>query len=158
MSEFVVRLETVRQPLEAWERLWDLDRHTVVIPLTTVALDPPATTLGAGAGFTGRTAVGRVGFDDTMRVVQWRPPTAAEGGVAVVEKTSRLLGGRIEVSVAPRRPVGAAPAGPGDAGSQVTWRQSVKLPWLPSSLSVLERIAALGAGPGYRHVLRRLLD
>lgn len=153
MSEFVVRVETVRQPLEAWERLWDLDRHTVVIPLTTVALDPPATRLGAGAGFTGRTAVGRVGFDDTMRVVQWRPPTAAEGGEAVVEKTSRLLGGRIEVSVAPLRP-----AGPAGAGSQVTWRQTVKLPWLPSSLSVLERIAALVAGPGYRHVLRRLLD
>lgn len=146
MSEFVVQLESDHPPTVAWSRLWDLDRHTATIPLTRVALDDPAVELAEGAGFTGRTAIGPIGFDDTMRVVQWQPPTDDEGGAAVVEKTGGLLGGRIEVGVAPF-----------GMGSKISWRQDVKLPWLPRSLSGLERIVARGVAPGYRGVLRRLV-
>lgn len=146
VSEFIVRMESRHPSARAWARVWDLGRHTAVIPLTTVTLDPPATTLAEGAGFTGRTALGPLAFDDTMRIAEWHPPVDDEGGCAVVEKTSRLLGGRIEVTITPD---------PG--GSIVTWRQQVELPWLPSSLSWVEWLAARGAAPGYRAVLRRLL-
>ena len=74
MSEFVIDVETDLPPAVAWERLWDLDRHTATIPLTRVTVDAPATQLGEGVGFTGRTALGPLGFDDTMRVEVWRPP------------------------------------------------------------------------------------
>lgn len=146
MSEFIIRMTSRRRPAEAWARVWDLDRHTDVIPLTRVAPDPPATALAEGVSFTGRTAIGPLAFADTMRVVEWRPPTGGEGGHAVVVKTSRLLGGRIEVTVAPA---------PG--GSVITWRQDVALPWLPSSMAWVELLAARAAAPGYRAVLRRLL-
>lgn len=147
MSQFVVQVETELEPQVAWARLWDLDRHTVVIPLTTVALDPPALAMAAGAGFTGRTGIGRFGFDDTMRVDVWEPPATGEGR-AVMTKTGSLIGGQIVVSFAPS----------GGGKTQITWRQDVELPWLPSRLSVLERIAARVAAPGYRWVLRTLLD
>lgn len=146
MSEFVVRMEPGRPPAEAWARVWDLERHTAVIPLTTVALDPPSTTLAVGAGFTARTALGPLGFDDTMRVETWAPPAEDEAGRAVVVKTGRLIGGRIEVEVTPFA-----------SGSRVTWRQVIDLPWLPGRLRGLVRPAAALAAPGYRTVLRRLL-
>lgn len=143
----MVQMETELEPHVAWARLWDLDQHTAVIPLTTVTLDAPALALAAGAGFTGRTALGPVGFDDTMRVVVWEPPTTGEGR-AVVAKSGALIGGRIEVIVVPF--IGG--------GAQITWRQDVQLPWLPSRLSRLEDAAARLAAPGYRRVLRTLLD
>lgn len=146
VSEFIIRHESRHPPARAWAQLWDLDRHTQVIPLTTVTLDLPATELAEGSRFTGRTALGPLAFDDTMTVMEWHPPTADEGGHAVVEKTSRLLGGRIDVVVAPAA-----------FGSVITWRQSVVLSWLPSPLRRLESLAARVAAPGYRTVLRRLL-
>ena len=73
-SSFVVSAETEHTPAETWARLWDLDRHTAVIPLTTVTPNPPATRMGAGAGFTGRTALGPLGFDDPMTVTGFDPP------------------------------------------------------------------------------------
>lgn len=146
MRDFIIRVDSDQRTPQAWARLWDLQRHTEVIPLTTVALDPPATALAEGAGFTGRTALGPLAFDDTMRVEQWVPPTGDDVGRAVVVKTGRLLGGRIHVEVAPT-----------DAGARITWRQSVVLAWLPAPLRLLEAPVARLAGPGYRLVLRRLL-
>lgn len=144
MSHFVVEVETGAPPAVAWARIWDLDAHTRVIPLTRVALDPPARELGEGAGFTGRTGMGRLAFDDQMWVLAWSPPTTDEGGRALVEKTGRLVGGRIEVRVDPLR-----------TGSRIVWRQRLELPWLP--VRPLEALAARLAAPGYRWVLRTLL-
>lgn len=146
MSEFCTRVETEASPEQTWRRLWDLDRHTAVIPLTTVTAHPPATRLGPGVGFTGRTALGPVGFDDVMRVVEWSPPSDEGGGRAVVDKVGRVVGGRIEVTVAPLR-----------QGSLVTWRQTVRLPWLPARLSWVEALAARVVAPGYRRTIRTLL-
>lgn len=160
MSEFVIDVETDLPPAVAWERLWDLDRHTATIPLTRVTVDAPATQLGEGVGFTGRTALGPLGFDDTMRVEVWRPPgpqpTAPQAtapgapGRAVVVKTGRLLGGRIEVELVP-------PSAGNGRGSAVRWRQEVRLPWLPRPLRWIEAVGARIAAPGYRWVLCRLL-
>ena len=140
-SSFVVSAETGHAPAETWARLWDLDRHTAVIPLTTVTPHPPATRLGAGAGFTGRTALGPLGFDDVMRVETWAPPESA-----TVVKVGRVVGGRIEVTVAPLR-----------HGSRVVWRQTVQLPWLPARLRWVEALAARVVAPGYRQAIRTLL-
>ncbi len=149
----MVRLESDHGPAESWRRLWDLDRHTAVIPLTRVTLLPPATALGEGATFCARTALGPLGFDDPMRVVSWRAPDAARepagvrDGHAVIDKTGSLIGGRIKVRVVPTA------AG----GAWVTWRQHVELRWLPSPLSWVERPVAGVVALGYRAVLRRLL-
>lgn len=140
-SSFVVSVETEHAPAEAWARLWDLDRHTDVIPLTTVTPHPPATRLGTGVCFTGRTALGPLGFDDVMRVETWAPPESA-----TVVKVGRVVGGRIEVKVAPLR-----------HGSRVVWRQTVQLPWLPARLRWVEALAARVMAPGYRQVIRTLL-
>ncbi|NYF98502.1 SRPBCC family protein [Janibacter cremeus] len=145
-ADFVVRVDTPLTPGQAWERVWDLDRHTEVIPLTTVTLQPPATRLALDAHFCGRTAVGPVGFDDPMRVVLWEPPTTGSGR-AVVAKAGSVIGGRIEVTFVPV-------AG---RGTRITWHQHVELPWLPSPLSWLERPAARLTALGYRMVLGRLL-
>lgn len=144
-GEFVVEVEAPMAPAQAWTRVWDLDRHTAVIPLTTVGPVPPATRLGVGAEFCGRTGLGPLGFDDPMRVVVWEPPTTGAGR-AVVAKTGSVIAGGIEVTFTP------------DAGrTRITWRQHVELPWLPSRLSGAERLAARLVAPGYRMVLRRLL-
>lgn len=145
-EQFVVRVETPLTPEQAWARVWDLDRHTEVIPLTTVTLEPPAAALAAGATFCGRTGIGPVGFDDPMRVVVWEAPTTG-GGRAVVAKVGHVIAGRIETTFDPV-------AG---GGTRITWRQQVELPWLPSPLSWLERPVAHLVAPGYRIVLRRLL-
>ena len=125
--------------------MWDLGRQAAVIPLTRVTADPPGTALAEGVGFTGRTGIGPVGFDDPMRVLVWEQP--GEGaGRAVISKTGSVIGGRIEVGIVPWAD-----------GSRVTWCQYLELPWLPSPLSVLERLVARVVAPGYRMVLRRLL-
>lgn len=145
-GEFLVTVEAPLAPTQAWDRVWDLDRHTAVIPLTTVTTIPPATELGVGARFRGRTGIGPLGFDDPMRVLVWEPPTTGAGR-AVVVKTGAVIGGRIEVELVPT------------AGDRVliTWRQQVEVPWFPSPLSWLEHLAARLVAPGYRAVLRRLL-
>lgn len=145
-ASFLVDLEVPLDPEIVWSRLWDLQRHTEVIPLTTVTPDPPATVLADGVEFRGRTGIGPIGFDDTMRVTRWDPPSTTGPGRAVVEKTSGVLGGRIEVEV--------TDVGP---GSRVVWRQELRLPWLPAPLRILESVAARLAAPGYRQVIRRLL-
>lgn len=146
-GEFVVRVDTPLAPAQAWARLWDLDAHTAVIPLTTVSLRGGATALATGVEFCGRTGIGPVGVDDPMRVLVWEPPSATAGR-AVVAKTGNVIGGRIEATAAPVA----------DGGTRITWRQQVELPWLPSPVSGVESLAAGVAAPGYRMVLHRLLE
>lgn len=146
MSHFEVRVRAGCTPRDAWARVWDPDRHTAVIPLTTVTAEPPATELAEGVRFAGRTALGPIGFEDPMRVLVWQPPTTGAGR-AVVVKTGSVIGGLIEVTFDPL-------AG---GGTRIAWHQRVELPWLPSPLSGLEQLAAWIAAPGYRIVLRRLL-
>ena len=143
---FVVDVGTPLPPEVVWARLWDLQRHTEVIPLTTVTTVPAGAALRSGVEFCGRTGLGPLGFDDTMRVTQWRPPTGNDHGLAVVEKTGRVLGGRIRAEVTRD-----------GSGSRIRWRQDLRLPWLPASLRPLESVAARLAAPGYRQVITRLL-
>lgn len=130
---FEIDLLVPGTPEEVWVRLWDLDRHTAAVPLTTVH----GGTLGPGASFVGRTGVGRVRIDDEMVVRDWEPPHHA-----VVEKVGRRLRGRIEVHL---RPAGAE--------TRLRWEQTFGAAGIPDAL------ARQVAGPvraGYLAALRRI--
>ena len=130
---FEIDLLAPGSPEVVWERLWDLDRHTAAIPLTTVH----GGTLQPGASFTARTGVGPLGFDDEMEVVEFDPPRHA-----VIVKVGRVLHGRIEVDL--------RAAGP---DTRVRWRQTFGAAGVPDALA---RYAAPAVRAGYLTALRRL--
>lgn len=132
-SSFTFDLVVPGDPAVVWERLWDLDRHTSTIPLTTVRGGP----LSLATTFVGRTALGPVGFDDVMVVREWDPPQRV-----VIDKVGRLLRGSIEVTLEPR-----------DQATLVRWSQSYGASGVPDALTRLTRPAVRAA---YRHVVRRL--
>jgi carbon monoxide dehydrogenase subunit G len=96
---------TELSPDAAWTRLVDWPRHGAYVPLTTITVRPG--TRGRGAVFVARTAVGRVGFDDPMEVVEWDPPRFCR-----IEKRGRMMRGWAELTVTPS-----------GSGSRVTWRE-----------------------------------
>ncbi len=108
---FEISRHTSLPALEAWERLTDWERHTALIPLTTVTRLPgPAA--GAGSGFNARTSLGRVGFDDPMEVTFWRPPAGDAPGVCRIVKHGRVVVGWAVLTVTPQA-----------SGSTVTWQE-----------------------------------
>lgn len=131
--QFTIDLVVADAPSAVWSRLWDLDRHTAAVPLTTVSGGP----LGAGARFTGRTSLGPVGFDDDMLVRTWEPPARA-----VIDKVGRVLRGSIEVTLDPVA-----------GGTLVRWRQTYGAALVPDRLAALTRPAVRAA---YRSALRRI--
>lgn len=131
--EFSVDLVVPGSPDQVWQRLWDLGRHSAAVPLTTVTGAP----LGPGARFSGRTAVGGVGFDDDMVVRSWDPPHRA-----VVDKVGRVVKGSI---VATLEPVAD--------GTLLRWRQTYGAALVPDRLTALARPAVRAA---YRSALRRI--
>lgn len=133
---FVLRLGVEAPPDQAWRRLWDLDRHTGAVPLTTVATAGGAP-LGAGTSFTARTVLGPVAVDDVMVVREWRPPHRA-----VVAKTGRLLGGTITAELH-----GEGPA------TVLRWEQEYTVRGLPGPVSAL---AVPLVRAGYARTLRRI--
>ncbi len=130
---FSIDLIVPGEPADVWRRLWDLDRHTAAVPLTTATGGP----LGPGVRFRGRTGVGPLGFDDVMVVRGWEEPRHA-----VVDKVGPVLRGTIEATLEPVRD-----------GTLLRWRQSFGATFLP------DRVVAL-AGPvvrtGYLGALRRI--
>ena len=99
----------------------------------------PADELTPGSRFVGRTAVGRFGFNDHMRIEALTFDPAA----ATIAKRGRVIRGVVQVT-----------ATPSATGSVVHWEQSVHLPWLPG---FLQPTAARVLRAGYRRVLARLL-
>lgn len=124
-------------PQRVWARLWDLDRHTATIPLTTVR-SVDGRPLRAGSRFVGRTGVGLLGFDDRMFVREWVPPRRA-----VVEKVGWPLRGRIVVAVEPY-----------GSGSWVRWSQTYSVWGLPG---VLIGLAAPLLERGYQTMVARII-
>jgi len=111
----VALIEIVRgvpfTPEEAWRRLTDWERHGDLVPLTRV--------IRTAGGFTARTGLGPLGFDDPMEIVEWREPRFCR-----LEKRGRLVRGWAELSVVPA---------PG--GSEVTWREEIGVPGVPDGLT-----------------------
>lgn len=111
---------------EAWRRMTAWERHTATVPLTriTVTTPPPS---GVGTEFVARTGVGRLGFDDPMRVTVWQPPISGDGrGRCRLEKTGRVVTGWAEIDVAPY-----------GAGSRVRWCEELRVRWVPRALDGL---------------------
>lgn len=82
---FTLTRESTLLPADLWMRVAALQEHAATVPLTTTLADSgePA----VGWGFTVRTAVGPIHFDDTMVVEVWDPPRTWR-----VRKTGRLRG------------------------------------------------------------------
>ncbi|MFJ5548805.1 SRPBCC family protein [Streptomyces sp. NPDC093225] len=118
--------------LEAWRRVTDWERHGAQVPLTrtTVATAPPTR---VGTRFTARTGLGPVGFDDPMEVVAWRPPADGRPGHCRLVKHGRVVSGWAEIEVRP------APDGRG--GSEVRWREELRVRGLPRAMDPLTAAA-----------------
>jgi hypothetical protein len=137
MPAFTVTTQTPLPPAQAWARLVDWSRHAAHVPFTTISVEPGAP--GVGATFTARTALGRVGFDDPMEVVEWDPPHFCR-----IEKRGRAMLGMADFSV------DAAVA-----GSRETWREEP----VPARLPRYARPLADAAGRRlFTRVLRGLLN
>lgn len=138
-AQFTVELPAACPPDEALRRLLDLRAHDRLIPLTRVTPAVSADELVVGSRFVGRTAVGRFGFNDHMRIEALTFDPAA----AAIAKRGRVIRGVVQVT-----------ATPSETGSAVRWEQTVHLPWLPG---FLQSTAARVLRVGYRRVLARLL-
>lgn len=113
---------------EAFGRVTDWSRHRV--PLTRITVTP--------LGFTARTGIGPLGFDDPMEVTLWDPPRRV-----VLHKLGRIVRGEATITV-----------GPSAAGSLITWDEDVSVIGVPKLFDPILR-RALGAMISL--VLRRLL-
>lgn len=71
--------------------------------------------------FVARTGVGRVGFDDRMEVVVWRPPLGERSGFCRLVKRGIFVTGWAEIEV------GSGVGG----GSRVVWREELRVRGVP---------------------------
>jgi len=116
---------------QVWTLVTDWPAHSRWISLTNVTIDPdsPVRT-GLGTRFTGRTALGPVGFDDPMTVTVWQPPADGESGCCRVVKRGRWLTGWAEIEVQP------------DAGGcRLNWLEEIRLRWLPRAADPMLALA-----------------
>ena len=134
MALFVIERVTPLPPAEAWRRLTTWERHSNTVPLTriTVRTPPPS---GPGTVFVARTGVGRLGFDDPMRVTAWEPERHCR-----LEKTGRTVTGWAEIDVLP-----------GSSGSIVRWREDLRVRGVPRALDPVTVTTA-------RFIFGRVLD
>ncbi|GHG51471.1 hypothetical protein GCM10012320_20780 [Sinomonas cellulolyticus] len=144
MRHYTISLTSPLAPAEAWARVLDLRVHDRVIPFTRITSGlASADELRPGHEFTACTMVGRVGFDDVMRVESLTPPSGATAGHARIVKTGRLVLGAVELTVSAH-----------DGGSTVRWEQDFGLGRL---VRPARWAAELAAPLLYGTTLRRLL-
>lgn len=155
MARFEVERRVHAAAAEVWERVTDWPAHGGRVPLTRiVGVSDPAT--GVGAGFTARTGVGAVGFDDPMEVVAWSPPAPGRPvGRCRLVKRGRVVLGWAEIEVhgpqAPPRPGGDAGPDAGRGPVRVVWREELGVRGVPRALDPLVARSA-------RVVFARVLD
>lgn len=102
-------------PEETWQRLTTWERHGQFVPLTSIR-----TTDG---GFVARTAIGPIGFDDTMDVVESNAPWFCR-----LEKRGKVVQGWAEIRVEPTA-----------SGSRATWTEAAHVWGVPRLLSPVEQ-------------------
>jgi hypothetical protein len=144
VARFEAETDVAVPPQRAWRALVDWPAHGRWVPLTTVRVLTPRRE-GIGTRFVGRTAVGPIGFDDPMEVVEWCPPGPGVPGECRVVKQGRVLRGEAWFEVAD------GPAG----GSRVTWVEDVGLPW-PRVTRLLDPVLAAIGRAGLRRSLRAM--
>lgn len=144
MARFTLRVPADVDAEQAWRRLWDLDAHSAVIPLTRLTGDGTGgRPLTAGGRFVARTGLGPLAVDDVMEARVFEAPVAGRAGHAEIAKTGRVVQGRIFAEVLPT-----------PTGSKVLWQQEIRLRPVPA---VADSIVALVAKAAYGRVVRRLL-
>jgi hypothetical protein len=106
-------------PERVWEIAMDWSRQGEWIPGTRVSGGT-----GVGAQVVARTAVGPVGFTDTMIITEWDPPRRC-----VVRHTGKVVRGSGIFEVIPLRDT-SDPSDPGDLSdlSEFRWTELVELP------------------------------
>ena len=116
MAHFLATVDVDASPAVTWAALVDWPSHGRWVPLTRVRV-VTASGAGVGARFVGRSGIGRLGFDDPMEVVEWRPPTSEVSGWCAVVKHGRVVLGtaRFEVSALP------------EGRSRVVWAEDVEV-------------------------------
>ncbi|WP_338701853.1 SRPBCC family protein [Streptomyces sp. Q6] len=119
--------DTPLSAAEAWQRLTEWERHGDVVPLTRVTVPTPPPT-AVGTRFVARTGIGRrLGFDDTMEVVEWQPPHRCR-----MEKRGTFVTGWAEFEVRERE----------GGGARVEWREDIGVRGVPKAADPL--LAAAG--------------
>lgn len=122
----------IAAPVErVWAYVTDWERQSEWVPLTTVRVD--------GDTVVARTAVGPIGFDDTMEVDLWQPPHRCE-----VVHTGRVVRGSAAIVCTT---VGA--------GTRLTWTERFTIPGGPLA-PILWRVAEPVLRQGLAYALRRL--
>lgn len=121
-------LTTRLPPDQAFARVTDWQRHAV--PFTRIRL--------TDTGFVARTAVGPLGFDDPMDVVQLSAPTFCR-----IEKRGRVMRGWAEIAVEPH-----------GEGSIVRWTEQIAVRGIGRWADPAVRIAATAM---VRTLLRRTI-
>lgn len=129
-------------PERVWTLVTDWPAHGRWIPFTTVTVDPDGPATGLGTRFTGRTALGRAGFDDPMTVTEWQPPGPGTPGRCRIVKCGRWLAGGAVIEV---RPDGA--------GTLLSWQEEVRPRWTPK---LADPVVAWTGRLLFDRVLRRL--
>ncbi len=146
MARLEIRITSPLPAPQAWARVLDLRAHSAVIPLTTVTgARLAAADLSPGATFVARTALGPVGFDDAMVLDDVVQPTTSVAGRAGIRKTGRVVRGRVDLTVAPT-----------STGSEVVWRQTIRVAGIPAFADpVVARVARVAYGRTLRTLLAR---
>lgn len=142
MQPFVLTQDSPLSPAAAWERITDWPAHGRYVPLTTMRVQPPGPSR-VGTVFTARTALGPLGFDDPMEIMDWEPPAGGRPGRCRLEKRGRLIHGWAEITVAEHA-----------GGSRTTWTEVARPRGLPR---FADPVARFSARLLFGRVLRKLL-
>lgn len=142
MAEFVIRVRTPLPAADSWRRLTDWPAHGRYVPLTTMSVEPPGPS-DVGTVFTARTALGPLGFDDPMEILEWQPPAGDAPGRCRLVKRGRVMLGRAEITVVPD-----------GTGSVATWDEDIVVAHLPK---VFNPAVALSSRLLFGRVMRKLL-
>lgn len=131
MTRFVATVDIAAAPADVWRLLTDWPAHGRWIPLTRVRVLTPLAA-GVGARFVGRTslaAVGleRLGFDDTMEVTQWHPPSDGLPGRCAIRKLGRVVRGSASFDVSSVSPTPQASDGTARTGARVVWEEDIDI-------------------------------
>jgi Polyketide cyclase / dehydrase and lipid transport len=150
MARFTAVVQVAAPVEQVWQRITDWPQHGNWIPLTTVRVtsDRPD---GVGATFVGRSALGPVGFDDPMEVVEWSPPIGGGPGHCRVRKYGRVVLGWAAFEVRGADGAGA----PNAPASTLSWTEEVQLApvWLTRPA---DRLIAAAGRAGFERALRTM--
>jgi hypothetical protein len=128
-------------PEGAWHLLTAFEDHGRHVPLTTVRLIDAGRP--GGGGFVARTAIGRLGFDDTNVLDSWQPPRGQEPGICELRKTGKWVRGQARLSVRPvLRESIAATSGSAAANSAVRWQETLRIAGIPGLADPVIRLIA----------------